>query len=155
MIIFMDLKKLLSQIPRDSLNETLYTCLRAIHRFERTKVKRFGLNYEAIFLLQFLRRRSPSKMSEIAVEMDIPISTASRVVDRLEAKGLVTRRKDETDKRIMLVFLQPGGEEIVQEVENHTFDVISKNLEGFDEAQIRAFIETAVNLEEMLYVHPD
>ena len=151
----MDLKTLLSEIPRDNLNETLFGCLRAIHRFERTKVKRFGLNYEAIFLLQFLRRHSPSKMSDIADEMDIPISTASRVVDRLESKGLISRHKDDTDKRIMLVFLQASGEKIVQEVENHTFDIISKNLEGFDEAQIRAFIETAVNMEEMLYVHPD
>ncbi|MBW1898159.1 MAG: MarR family transcriptional regulator [Deltaproteobacteria bacterium] len=145
-------KNPLSRIPRDDLDEALFNSLRSVHKFELAKVAKFGLNYEAIFLLQFLRRHSPAKMSEIAEEMNIPISTATRVVDRVETRGLISRKKDRKDKRIILVSLKPKGEKIVREVENHTFEIILKNLAEFNEDKIKSFIETAIYMEKILRV---
>ena len=151
----MSIPKLLSKISRDDLDELLFGVLRSVHKFERAKVAKFDLNYEAIFLLQFLRRHSPAKMSEIADEMNIPISTATRVVDRIEAKGLISRKQDRKDKRIMQVTLRANGKKIVQAVEEDTFKIITKNLEGIEADQIQAFIETAVYLEKILKVPAD
>jgi len=148
-------KSPLSLIPRDDLDEVLFNSLRSVHKFELAKVETFGLNYEAIFLLQFLRRNSPAKMSEIAEEMNIPISTATRVVDRVEAKGLISRKKDLKDNRIILVSLKSKGEKIVREVEDHTFEIISKNLAEFNEDKIRSFIETAIYIGKILSVRKD
>jgi len=148
-------KSPLSLIPRDDLDEVLFNSLRSVHKFELAKVATFGLNYEAIFLLQFLRRNSPAKMSEIAEEMNIPISTATRVVDRVEAKGLISRKKDLKDNRIILVSLKSKGEKIVREVEDHTFEIISKNLAEFNEDKIRSFIETASHMGKILSVRKD
>jgi DNA-binding MarR family transcriptional regulator len=142
-------------MTRDDLDEVLFKSLRAVHNFELTKVAKFGLNYEAIFLLQFLRRNSPAKMSEIAEEMKIPISTATRMVDRVETRGLISRKKDRKDKRIILVSLKLKGEKIVREVEDHTYEVISKNLAEFNEDTISSFIETAIYMEKILTVHND
>lgn len=148
-------KNPLSRIPRDALDEVLFNSLRSVHKFEIAKVARFGLNYEAIFLLQFLRRHSPAKMAEIADEMNIPISTATRMVDRIEARGLISRKKDRKDKRIMLVSLKSKGEKIVRDVEDHTFEIISNNLDEFNEDQIRSVIETAIHMEKILRVQKD
>jgi len=145
----------LSRIPRNDLDEVLFNSLRSVHKFELAKVAKFGLNYAAIFLLQFLRRNSPAKMSEIAEEMNIPISTATRVVDRVETRGLISRKKDRKDKRIILVSLKSKGEKTVREVEEHTFEVISKNLAEFDEDKIRSFVETAIYMEQILSVRND
>jgi len=151
----MGLSKLLSKISRDDLDEALFSALRSVHKFERAKVTKFGLNYEAIFLLQFLRRHSPAKMSEISKEMTIPVSTATRVVDRLEARGLIARKQDRKDRRIMLVSLRPEGREIVQAVEEDTFEIITGNLEEIEEKRIQIFVETAVYLEKILQVPSD
>jgi DNA-binding MarR family transcriptional regulator len=151
----MSLKKLLSEISRNDLDEVLFSALRSVHKFERAKVTKFDLNYEAIFLLQFLRRHSPAKMSEIADEMNIPVSTATRVVDRIESRGLISRRQDRKDKRIMLVSLRATGKKIVQAVEEDTFEIITKNLEMIEDGQIQSFIETAVYLEKILKVPTD
>ncbi len=151
----MSLTTLLSQISRNDLDEMLFSALRSIHKFELAKVERFGLNYEAIFLLQFLRRHSPATMSEIADEMKIPVSTATRVVDRIEARGFLARKQDRKDKRIMLVSLRAKGKKIVQAVEDDTFEIITRNLEGIEDKQIQAFIETAVYLEKILQVPTD
>ncbi|MEZ4567210.1 MAG: MarR family transcriptional regulator [Desulfobacterales bacterium] len=51
---------------------------------------------------------------EIAKELGIHISsTASRAVDRLEKRGLVSRKKNPADRRTILVCLEPEGEHMV------------------------------------------
>jgi DNA-binding MarR family transcriptional regulator len=145
-------KNPLSRISREEIDEVLFNSLRAVHKFELAKVAKFGLNYEAIFLLQFLRRNSPARMSEIADEMNLPVSTATRMVDRVETRGLISRKKDRKDKRIILVSLKSKGEKVVRELEDHTFDIISKNLVEFNEDKIRSFIETAEYMEKILSV---
>ena len=142
----------LSKIPRQAFDEALFRCFRAIYQFEQAKVHRFGLNYDAIFLLQFLRRQSPAKMSAIAREMQIPVSTATRMVDRLVAKGVISRQRASGDKRIVLVSLEPGGERLVQAVEDHSFEIMAQNLADFDDADIKAFFETALLMEDILKI---
>jgi len=151
----MDLSKILSQISRGDLDEVLFSALRSVYKFERAKVTKFGLNYEAIFLLQFLRRNSPARMSEIADEMHMPVSTTTRMVDRIESRGLISRKQDRKDKRIMLVSLKAKGEKIVQAVEEDTFEILTKNLGKAEDKKIQAFIETAVSLEKLLKVPVD
>ena len=72
----------IKDIPRKELDKILFSALRAVYKFQQSKVSSFDLNYEEIYLLQFLRSNSPARMGEIAGEMNIPISTATRVVDR-------------------------------------------------------------------------
>lgn len=138
------------QLDRDEIDETLFQALRAIYQFERDKVRTFGLTFEEIYLLQFLRRRSPLRVSELADEMKIPISTLSRSIGRLQKRGLVTRRQDPQDKRIMLVSLLSKGEKTVLDVEEHSFEMIMKNLAEFKAQDIAAFVQTARQLNTIL-----
>ena len=138
------------EITRAELDEILFNALRAIFAFEREKVSVFDLTYGEIYLLQFLRRSSNAPMSEIASEMHIPISTATRLIDRLEKRHLLSRRKDEKDKRKILVTLEEDGNELVSKVEDHTWDIIVKNLKKFSDEEIRCFIDTAEKLKDIL-----
>ena len=142
----------LTDIPRDRLDEVLFGALRAIYRFQLVKVSEFNLDYEEIYLLQFLRRHSPARMGDIAAEMGIPISTATRVVDRLQRKKRLGRRRDPADRRNVLVTLRPAGERAVRMIEEHTFALLMRNVEQFTEADIFAFFKTAVNMEKILSV---
>ncbi len=81
-------------ISRRELDEALFQALRAVYRFERSKVERFELSFEEIYLLQYLRRNSPSRMSAIAREMGIPVSNATRLVGRLYRMQPVDRGRD-------------------------------------------------------------
>ena len=137
-------------IVKKDLDTLLFDALRAVYQFERTKVSRFGLAYEEIYLLQFLRRRSPARMSHIAVEMGKPVSTATRLMDRLEKRQLVQREKGADDRRSIWVSLTPRGDATVRAVEDHTFDRVTANLERFSSAQVAAFVETARHLGRIL-----
>ncbi len=138
------------KLPKSELDELLFQALRAVYRFERVKVSKFGLSYEGIFLLQFLRRHSQVSMSEVSQEMKIPISTATRVVDRLEKKGFVSRKRDEKDMRIMRLHLEPEGDEVVKEIEMHTYQVLLENLKNFNEHDFKSFVKTALNIGKLL-----
>ena len=135
---------------REAFDLALFDALRAVYQFELSKVSKFDLNYEDIYLLQFLRRNSPARMSEIAKEMSIPISTATRVVDRLEKKKYISRKKDEKDRRSIFTSLETKGKRIVQKVEKHSFDIISKNLKTFSEEDFASFIKTAMCMRKIL-----
>lgn len=141
-------------LNRDRLDEILFDALRAVYQFEKEKVRCFSLTYEQIYVLQFLRRRSPAPMKEIADELGIPISSATRLIDRLEGMHLVVRERDETDRRVMRVTLLERGERRVRDVEEHTFSIISRNLGDFNAEEVSAFIKTAGCLRGVLAVNP-
>jgi len=84
--------------------------------------------------------------------MDIPVSTATRLVDRLQARGLVSRRRDTHDKRNILVSLEPAGERIVRRVEDHTHAIVTRNLGRFNAVETEAFVRTAAGLKHLLRV---
>ncbi|MCP4021763.1 MAG: MarR family transcriptional regulator [Desulfobacteraceae bacterium] len=148
----MNSNKLPMNLSRQEVNDLLFKCFRAIYKFEQDKVRCFDLNYDAIFLLQFLCRQSPSTMGEISKEMQVPVSTATRVVDRLVAKDMVSRKKDSKDKRVMLVSLESEGKRLVKAVEDHSFEVIIPNFTELNEPEMASVLQTARLMEKLLEI---
>ncbi len=140
----------LMKIEREEMDRLLFESMRAMYQFERSKVAVFNLNYEAIYVLQFLRRRSSASMTELAFEMNLPVSSATRLVDQLQRSSFVSRKKDPGDGRVVLVALEPEGERIVQAVEDHSYKLIARNLESYGDDDLAAFVRTARNIKEIL-----
>jgi DNA-binding MarR family transcriptional regulator len=141
-------------ITRKSIDELLFGVLTAVYAFEREKVNRFELSYGQIYLLQLLRRQSPSRMSEIAYRMGMPLSTATRFVAKMERMHFLERVKDETDGRAILVSLNDKGKKAVKAVEDHSFSVLASNLKDFSNDEIEAFVKTARCLDKILSTRP-
>jgi len=127
----------------EMMNEVLFQAMRAVYRFEREKVAAFDLDYGAIYLLQYLRRNAKAPVTQIAQEMRLPISTVSRMAGRLEKRGLVWRAEDAEDRRRVLVSLDPRGESLVREVEEHSASAITKNIETIATEKLDALVTAA------------
>ena len=147
---------MIDSIPRQEIDRLLFNVMAAIYHFEQHKMALFNLNFEAFYLLFFLRQRSSASVGEIAKELGIHISTASRAVDRLEKRGLVSRKKNPADRRTILVCLEPEGEHMVMLSQNHSYDLIKKNLEKFNPDDVDAFRKTAAAMGDLLSsrLHP-
>jgi len=141
---------ILDTLSRKEIDQILFTIMASIYRFERKKVQLFGINYEAFYLLFLLRRRSSVRIREIAAEMDIHISTASRAVNRLEKRRLVSRKRDPEDKRSIFVSLEPEGEKVVKASEDHSYNIIKKNMESMKDKDIEAVVTTALQFSRIL-----
>ncbi|HSV95447.1 MAG TPA: MarR family winged helix-turn-helix transcriptional regulator [Spirochaetota bacterium] len=141
-------------IPRGEFDETLYQAMIAVYQFDRLKVLLFGLTYQDSYLLYFLKKNKSARIGEIADELSIHISTASRAVDKLEHRKLVARAKDEKDRRNVLVSLAPAGEMLMQASDDHSYYTLLKGLDQFSNEEIMVIYKAAGNLGRLLGVRP-
>jgi DNA-binding MarR family transcriptional regulator len=60
-------------------------------------------------VLMLLGSKPETRMSELASDLHLSLSTASGLVEKLVESGLATRRTDDVDRRQVLVALAPYG----------------------------------------------
>ncbi len=145
-------KGLIDSLPRENVDEILYNAMAAVYQFDQQKIKLFGMTYQDSYLLYYLRRNSPVRMSDIATELSVHISTASRAVDRLENRRLVNRSKDPADKRNILVELNEAGLKLMKASEDHSYERILSGVQGYSTAELAAVMKAAANLSAILGV---
>jgi len=54
-------------------------------------------------VLTILETDGPLSMSHLAEQLDVSVASATGIVDRMEARGLVERRRDTEDRRVVVV----------------------------------------------------
>ncbi|MBN1981647.1 MAG: MarR family transcriptional regulator [Chitinivibrionales bacterium] len=77
-----------------------------------------SLSKQEVFTLMMLDRRGEIIMSRIAEYVNISMSTATGIVDRLVKNGYVERNRSETDRRIVMISLSKKGKALVAEIKN-------------------------------------
>lgn len=63
----------------------------------------------------------------------------TRMLDRLEAKGLLCRVRSVTDRRVVNLALTETGEEITQQIPARLVKVLNQHLQGFSEDEFELF----------------
>ena len=56
-------------------------------------------------------------MSRLAEFLDVSLSSATGLIDRMAERGLIERTRLEDDRRVVLVGLTPSGREILDEIQ--------------------------------------
>jgi len=69
-----------------------------------------GVEPDGYGILSLIGVRGPVRLTEVAAELGMPLTTASDVVRRLEARGDVRRRPNPDDGRSSLFELSAAGE---------------------------------------------
>ena len=64
-------------------------------------------------VLLVLQAVGPSRMSDIASTLEVALPTVTGIVDKLVKKDLVTRQADPGDRRVVIVGLSVGGQELI------------------------------------------
>ena len=61
-------------------------------------------------VLMLLRARGPLTMTHLAELIDVSVASATGIVDRMEKKGVIVRRRSEEDRRVVEVLVNESGE---------------------------------------------
>ena len=96
--------------------EFLISFLIDLQRVFRTKVVPKDLPYSQVQAIIII----PSdgiEMSELSLTLGLDNSTVTRLVERLEVKGFVKRKKNKYDKRSIIVSLKKKGMSIQKKIE--------------------------------------
>ncbi|WP_018546955.1 MarR family winged helix-turn-helix transcriptional regulator [Streptomyces sp. LaPpAH-108] len=96
-------------------------------------LRRMGLYAGQELLMMRLWETGPQRQSELIKMLDLDASTVTRMVQRLEQKGFVTRCSDPADRRAVLVAATEAGEALRPEVATMWQELEDRTLAGVGE----------------------
>jgi MarR family 2-MHQ and catechol resistance regulon transcriptional repressor len=95
--------------------------MRALTRYGIAAIEDTGLGESDFRVLEALLHKGPLPVNTIGPIVDLTPGSISVAVDRLVAKGLVSRVESTEDRRVRIVALTPRGKElIVSAFRNHS-----------------------------------
>lgn len=87
-----------------------------------------------------LRKCQASTVAELAREMQTDPGATTRMLDRLEAKGLCRRVRSTEDRRVVNLELTPDGETVADQVPAALAEVMNAHLAGFSKTEWQALV---------------
>ncbi|WP_266180407.1 MarR family winged helix-turn-helix transcriptional regulator [Dyella humicola] len=98
-------------------------------------VKRLGITSHQIGIILWLSRGMAATPFEMSKHLSIDTGLMSRMLDKLEAKGLLKRSRSNLDRRVVDLTLTSTGEAIAAEIPNIALPVFNRRLRNFSEAE--------------------
>jgi MarR family transcriptional regulator, organic hydroperoxide resistance regulator len=92
-------------------------------------------------LLMQLWDNDEQTQSELIARIGIDASTVTKMVQRLEAEGHITRTQSETDRRAFIVRLTPSGQKLKAKVEKMWADLNEATIKNLNKTEERQLIE--------------
>lgn len=91
---------------------SVYAANLAFHRAYKAKLDALNITYPQYLTLLLLRARSGQSVKEIGGHLSLDSNTLTPMIQRLEASGLVRRRRDADDQRVVHVDITAEGRKI-------------------------------------------
>jgi MarR family transcriptional regulator, 2-MHQ and catechol-resistance regulon repressor len=130
--------------------------MRALTRYATAGIEETGLGLSDFGVLEVLLHNGPLPVNTIGPIVDLTPGSISIAVDRLVAKGLVSRVESAEDRRVRIVALTPPGKDlIVSAFRKHSgqmkrvFSELSpEELRGLEEALKKVGRQAAVLMDQ-------
>src|ERR1700738_2380488 len=87
--------------------------MRALTRYAAAGIEGTGLGNSDFGVLEVLLHKGPLPVNTIGPIVDLTPGSISIAVDRLVAKGLVSRVESAADRRVRIVSLTPRGKDLI------------------------------------------
>ncbi len=101
--------------PSDAVLAALRKIIRSIELNSRSLVKRVGLTGPQLIILKEVSRMNGSSIGEVARTISLSQATVTGIVERLEKRNLLLRRRSDVDRRKVMVEITQEGETLVQD----------------------------------------
>ncbi len=101
-------------------------------------------------ILIWLERQPGISQKELAELLEVEPITVARLIDRLEARGMVERRPDPRDRRIWRLHLCSPAFPVLREIDHQRADMLQILTRGVDPATLEAMTEALVTMKASL-----
>lgn len=122
--------------------QNLRRIVKALEGYSREVEKRFDLTGPQLWALWELGHTGPQPLKDLAARMHLDPSTVVGVVDRLSAKGMVTRKPDAVDRRRVSLTLAPKGAELLKAAPHPAQGHLLAGLESMDRSRVESLHES-------------
>jgi MarR family 2-MHQ and catechol resistance regulon transcriptional repressor len=125
---------------------------------DRNEICCFGVSVSQCHALEALGQAGELTMGSLASQMHLSVSTMTRVVDQLVARGLAQRGEDAEDRRVCCVEPTPKGRELLGRISAELLEgeraILDKLPAEHRESVIRALKELSRAIDEWRGVEP-
>ena len=122
-------------------------------RFDRW-ARAYGLTRAQGIILARLSRQPGMTQNEMAGLCEVEPITVGRLVDRLEARGLLERRLDPADRRIRRLHLLPAAEPILAEIQRYKDELFREVTDDLDPATVELVTAALLKMKARLTMEP-
>jgi len=120
-----------------SLNRNINRTLR--HEFHGL-MQDSGFTFPQLSVISILAKNGKQKVSDISEKIGLSDSTVSGILDRLEQKGIIERKRNKDDRRVVKIYLSNGSQEIFQEFHRKREEYFARLLKELSEQEINDII---------------
>jgi len=124
-------------VKRDMIS-AIVTLARLVRTEADKRARTQGMTRAQWTLLLNLERQPGLLQKELAELLEVEPITVARLVDRLEARGMVERRADPTDRRCWRLHLTCNSRPLMSEIGAQLEDLAAIATDGLDDAAVAA-----------------
>jgi DNA-binding MarR family transcriptional regulator len=132
----------------------LLIILNDVARLIRTRIdqraRAYGMTRAQWIILARLARQPGMSQNELAGICEVEPITVGRLIDRLEARGMVERRSDPNDRRIRRLHLLPAADPILTEIAKYREALDLEVRDGLDDASLDALVDALLHIKSKL-----
>jgi MarR family transcriptional regulator for hemolysin len=136
--------------PSRQLEYLLVEVTRLQLRVYNQRFRATGLHQSQVSALVHLDRVEQLSQTDLAARLGMQKAAAGALVDGLEGKGLVERRRSGEDRRVQLVSLSDAGREVVDEVDRLAEDLGTEYRRGISRDERLQLVSILQRLRENL-----
>lgn len=117
----------------------------------KRSISNFGLNPSEFGVLELLYHKGEQPIQNIGKKILLASSSLTYVIDKLESKGLVSRKPCETDRRVIFTSITEDGRKLMDEI----FPLNEKDIEEIFQALEPSELEQYVELVKKVGIHAE
>lgn len=142
----------------NAFDRDLLIVLHDVARLIRTRIdqraRAYGMTRAQWIILARLDRQPGMSQNELATICEVEPITVGRLVDRLEARGMVERRADPSDRRVRRLHLLPAAEPIITEIARYRENLDAEITEGLFGPAREALVDALLHIKMKLAAEP-
>ena len=121
----------------ERIMDEFHVAMRELRCAGTERLVKAGVSMTHLHVMGLLSRHGETSMSRIADLLDVSLSNATGLIDRMAERGLVERVRVDEDRRVVLVRLSEGGQAQLDELEILRRDMLQKILGRLDPIQLK------------------
>ena len=112
------------------------------------RLVRLGISMAQLHIMYTVQRNGEMTMTRLADVLNVSLSSATGLIDRLEERGYIERDRVPIDRRVVVIRVTPAGEQMLDEADALSDELLRSVLGRLPASQLRGVANAISALRE-------
>lgn len=132
----------------DEVGQMIQKLVRVLQLFERDQIKAYGFTTSQCYAILELYKSKSLTMNELSEKMNLNSSTMTRILDNLVRDKYISRDKDNSDRRAVIVSLTESGKNVAMDLDIAVKNYYQKIISNIPEGQVDNILKSVSILQQ-------